>query len=80
MNQFILEAGALAAMGGLVGILIGIGGTILTCRLMQWPTVLPWSATAVATALSIAMGIGFGLYPAMKAARLEPATALHAAG
>ncbi len=80
MNQFILEAGALAAMGGLVGILIGIGGTILTCRLMQWPTVLPWSATAAATALSIAMGIGFGLYPAMKAARLEPATALHAAG
>lgn len=80
MNQFILEASALAAMGGVAGVLIGIGGTVLTCHLMKWPTVLPWNATIMATVLSIAMGIAFGLYPAMKAARLEPATALHAAG
>lgn len=79
-NQFILEAGALAAMGGIAGVLIGIGGTFLTCTLMGWPTVWPWSATILATGLSIAMGIAFGLYPAMKAARLEPAMALHAAG
>ncbi len=80
LTQFILEAGALAAMGGLAGVLIGIGGTVLTCHLMKWPTVWPWNATILATALSVAMGVGFGLYPAMKAARLEPATALHAAG
>ena len=80
LTQFILEAGALAAMGGLAGVLIGIGGTVLTCHLMKWPIVWPWSATMLATALSVAMGVGFGLYPAMKAARLEPATALHAAG
>ena len=80
LTQFLLEAGALAAMGGLAGILIGIGGTVLTCHLMKWPTVWPWDATILATGLSILMGVGFGLYPAMKAARLEPATALHAAG
>ncbi len=78
--QFVLEAGSLAAIGGVVGVLIGIGGTLLTCRLNGWPQVWPWSATLMASAISIAMGVLFGLYPAMKAARLEPATALHAAG
>jgi putative ABC transport system permease protein len=80
MTQFILEAGSLAAMGGLAGVLIGLGGTLLTCHLMKWPSVWPWQATLWATGLSVAMGVTFGLYPAMKAARLEPATALHAAG
>ena len=80
LTQFILEAGALAAMGGLAGVLVGIGGTLLTCRLNAWPTVWPWEATLWATAISVAMGVLFGLYPAMKAARLEPAVALHAAG
>jgi putative ABC transport system permease protein len=79
LTQFILEAGAVAAMGGVVGVLIGIGGTLLTCHLMKWPLVWPWQATLFATILSVVMGVGFGLYPAMKAARLEPATALHAA-
>lgn len=78
LTQFILEAGSLAAMGGLVGVLVGIGGTILTCYLNSWPTVWPWNATVMATAISIAMGVAFGLYPAFKAAGLEPATALHA--
>ncbi len=79
-TQFILEAGALAAMGGLMGVVVGIGGTLLTCHFMKWPEVWPWGATLFATGLSVAMGMAFGLYPAMKAARLEPAVALHAAG
>lgn len=80
LTQFILEAGSLAGMGGVVGVLVGLGGNALTCHLLKWPLVWPWSATLFATALSVAMGVLFGLYPAMKAARLEPATALHAAG
>jgi len=79
LMQFILEAGSLAGMGGLAGVLVGIGGTILTCHLNGWPIAWPWGATAMAAAVSIGMGIAFGLYPAMKAAGLEPATALHAA-
>jgi len=80
LGQFLLEAGSLAAMGGLSGGLVGLGGTWLTVHLMRWPLVWPWSATAFALGLSVAMGVAFGLYPAMKAARLEPAVALHAAG
>jgi putative ABC transport system permease protein len=80
LTQFILEAGALSAMGGLVGVIVGLGGNAITCHLLKWPLVWPWSSTLLAVILSVAMGVAFGLYPAMKAARLEPATALHAAG
>ncbi len=80
LGQFLLEAGSLAAMGGLSGVLVGLGGTWLTVYLMRWPLLWPWSATAYAFGLSVAMGVAFGLYPALKAARLEPAVALHAAG
>jgi putative ABC transport system permease protein len=80
LTQFILEAGSLSAMGGLAGVLVGLSGNALTCHLLKWPLVWPWSATLFAVVLSVAMGVAFGLYPAMKAARLEPATALHAAG
>ena len=77
--QFILEAATLSALGGAVGVLIGMGGTGLTCHLAGWPIIWPWEATLYALAISAAMGVIFGLYPARKAARLEPATALHAA-
>ena len=77
--QFLLEAGSLAGMGGVAGILIGIGGNLLTCHFASWPLVWPWGATVYAFAISVAMGVTFGLYPAFKAAGLEPATALHAA-
>ena len=77
LMQFLLEACALSLMGGAAGVLIGIGGTGLTCHLAGWPTVWPWGATLYALAISTAMGILFGLYPARKAAHLEPATALH---
>jgi putative ABC transport system permease protein len=80
MTQFILEAGSLSGMGGAVGIIIGIAGNLITCHMLKWPLVWPWSATLFSAVLSMAMGVAFGLYPAMKAARLEPATALHAAG
>jgi putative ABC transport system permease protein len=78
--QFILEAAALSGLGGLAGIVVGTGGDLLTCRLLHWPLTWPWGATLFAVGLSMAMGILFGLYPSLKAARLEPATALHAAG
>lgn len=77
--QFILEAATLSAMGGAAGVLIGMGGTGLTCHLAGWPIIWPWEATLYALGISAAMGILFGFYPAHKAAQLEPATALHAA-
>lgn len=77
--QFLMESAILALAGGLVGVGIGLGGTALTCHLAGWPVLWPWTATASALALSVLMGIAFGLYPAVKASRLEPATALHGA-
>lgn len=77
--QFVMESGLLALLGGFVGVLVGLGGTLLTCRIAGWPTVWPFTATLWAAGLSVLMGVLFGLYPAAKAAHLEPATALHAA-
>lgn len=78
--QFLMESGALAGVGGVFGAAAGIGGTALTCHLAGWPITLPWDTTAAAFFLCLAMGVAFGLYPAVKASRLEPAMALHAAG
>ncbi len=80
LTQFILEASSLSAIGGFAGLLIGMGGNYVICRILSWPLYWPWSASAIALALSFLMGVTFGLYPAMKAARLEPATALHSTG
>jgi len=78
--QFLLEAAALSTSGALIGLIIGLAGNVITCRLFSWPIYWPWSASVIALALSIVMGVIFGVYPAMKAARLQPAVALHAAG
>jgi len=77
--QFLLEAAALSAMGAVTGLAIGLAGNVITCRIFSWPVYWPWSASLLALALSFLMGVVFGIYPAMKAARLQPATALHAA-
>ncbi len=77
--QFLLESVILSMLGGLAGVGIGLGGTALTCRIAGWPAAWPWNATLWAVGLSVLMGVCFGLYPAVKASRLDPATALHAA-
>lgn len=78
--QFLLEAAALSTSGALIGLIIGLIGNYITCRLLGWPVYWPWSASGIALTVSFLMGVIFGIYPAMKAARLQPATALHAAG
>ena len=78
-TQFLLESATISLLGGFAGTALGLGGNYITCRSMGWPVVWPWEATAVGLGSSVLLGILFGLYPALKAARLEPATALHAA-
>ena len=65
--------------GGIIGILIGTGGSLLVGRLMFQMTIYPaaW-ITLCAFTLSVALGILFGIYPAAKAARLQPVEALRA--
>jgi ABC-type antimicrobial peptide transport system permease subunit len=72
--QFLVEAATLTGLGGLLGILFGWGTAELVKLLL--PTFVPLWAPIVGFAVSVALGIGFGLWPAWKAARLDPIEAL----
>jgi putative ABC transport system permease protein len=74
--QFLIEAVVLSFSGGLIGILIGVGGTQVVSRLQHLPFLLQPSAVATATALSVALGLLFGIFPAWKASMTNPVDAL----
>ena len=77
--QFLVEAGMLCGIGGIVGVAVGTAGSIILGKLMFQMTIYPplW-VTAAALSLSVALGILFGVYPALKASRLQPVEALRA--
>ena len=74
--QFLLEAVLLSLTGGIVGILIGVGGTQIVARLQHLPFLLLPMAIFAATMLSIVLGLLFGVYPAWKASMTDPIDAL----
>jgi len=74
--QFILEAGAVTATGGLIGVLLGVGGALIASRLMGWPAALSWPAIIGAVLFAGIVGLVFGVQPARKAAALHPVEAL----
>jgi len=76
MRQFLVEAVVMAATGGIIGIVLGIGSSTLLNRLAQWPTLISPGIVTVAFLFSGAVGVFFGFYPAQKAARLDPIEAL----
>jgi putative ABC transport system permease protein len=76
MFQFLLEAVLLSATGGLAGIGIGIGGTQIVSKWQHLPFLVQQRAVAASVALSIVLGLVFGIYPAWKAARTNPVDAL----
>ncbi len=74
--QFLVEAATLTFLGGAIGIVAGLGaGEVLKLALHLESAVPLWSA-GVAAAVSIAIGLVFGLYPANRAARMDPVEAL----
>ena len=83
MQQFVIEAAATSALGGIIGILLGDGLSILATqvveRLMEESLTISPTLAAVALAFGISVGIGifFGYLPAKKAAQLNPIDALH---
>ena len=76
MLQFLVEAVVMAATGGLIGILLGIGSSELLQKWAQWPTLIDPGIVAIAFLFSGAVGVFFGFYPAQKAANLDPIDAL----
>ncbi|MGH7651119.1 MAG: ABC transporter permease [Gemmatimonadaceae bacterium] len=74
--QFLVESIALSVMGGLVGLLFGYLGAAVLGRITGWNVATPVSAVLIAVGFSGAVGVFFGLYPARKAAGLDPVEAL----
>ena len=74
--QFLLEAIVISLIGGVVGIALGVGSALVASYLLNWPPLLSGWAIIFAVSFSIGVGLFFGFYPALKAAKLEPMTAL----
>jgi putative ABC transport system permease protein len=74
--QFLLEAVFLTALGGLLGVVLGSAIGLLVHVLTKFPVSLPWWSFAIGLGFSATVGIFFGMYPAFKAARLDPIDAL----
>ncbi len=76
--QFLVEATTLSLVGGLIGLVIAFGISKLLVAFTPIPAELPLWAAALAIAVSSGVGLVFGIYPAWKAARLDPIVALRA--
>jgi putative ABC transport system permease protein len=76
LGQFLCEAVALSAFGGLVGIALGIGVAHAISRLSEWPTLVSPGSVAGSFFFAAAVGVFFGFYPARRASRLNPIEAL----
>ncbi len=74
--QFLLEAIVLSLIGGIIGIALGVGSALVASHLLNWPPLLSGWAIISAVSFSIGVGLFFGFYPALKAAKLEPMAAL----
>jgi putative ABC transport system permease protein len=74
--QFVVEAFALSAVGGLAGILLGVAIAKIVAASAGWPTVVTFWSLALSTGVSAAVGLASGLYPAVRAASLDPIEAL----
>jgi putative ABC transport system permease protein len=76
LMQFLVEAVTLCMMGGVIGILLGTGGAVALARLQGWNTVVSANSVVLAFVFSAVVGVFFGLWPAQRAARMDPIEAL----
>jgi putative ABC transport system permease protein len=78
LNQFLVESSTLAALGGLIGVGMAWGISMLVTRVAGFPMKVPLIGVVIGVVLSTAVGLFFGIYPARRAAQLDPIVALRA--
>ncbi len=79
LRQFLIESAALSAMGGVLGVGLGLLCTFLLTRFTPLPTLFSPTAALGGVIISAMLGVGFGVFPAVRAARLAPIEALRTA-
>ena len=75
-NQFIIESFTISMLGGLAGVVVGFGIAWLVAAWADWQTIVTPFSVILSTGVSLAVGLIFGIYPAMRAADLNPIEAL----
>jgi putative ABC transport system permease protein len=76
LRQFLFEATGLAAIGGLIGVLLGVGSAYLISNFADWPLLVQPESIVLAVLFSGLVGVFFGWYPALRASKLDPIEAL----
>src|SRR5581483_9811167 len=74
--QFLIEAVVMSASGGVVGIVLGLGGSALAAHALSLPFIFQPAIVVIAVLFAAAVGVAFGYFPARRAARLDPIEAL----
>jgi len=74
--QFLIEAIVMSALGGVLGVLIGLGGSAAICAALKLPFVFQPGIVVIAVSFAAIVGVAFGYFPARRAARLDPIEAL----
>jgi putative ABC transport system permease protein len=74
--QFLVEAVVLSLAGGVLGVILGVASSRIISAFVHWPTIISLTSILLASFFSIAIGVFFGLYPARRAASLDPIEAL----
>ncbi len=75
-NQFVMEAFTITVTGGILGIAMGLAIAKGVAAYAGWTTIVTLSSIVLSVGVSAGVGLGFGIYPAMRAARLDPVEAL----
>ncbi len=76
LSQFLIESVTLSLIGGIIGVVLGLAGSMTIAAMGEWPTVIGVRSVILAFGFSLLVGVFFGFYPARKAARLDPIEAL----
>jgi len=76
IRQFVIEAILISFVGGIIGILFGFGMSRVIAWAAGWSTIVTAGSILLAFLVSVSVGLGFGIYPAVQAARLDPVEAL----